>query len=55
MKDYTNAINDYTKAIQLDSAFTDAYVNRGFSYYNSFDSPKRIKRLGECNQAETFA
>ena len=31
MEDYTSAISDYTKAIELDPQYADAYNNRGAS------------------------
>ena len=30
---YEQAIEDYTRAIELDAAFAEAYFNRGVSYY----------------------
>ena len=35
--DYTGAISDYTKAIELDPNYADAYVNRGISKHNLKD------------------
>ena len=34
LSQYQNAINEYTKAIQLDPDYADAYVKRGLSYYD---------------------
>ena len=31
-KDYTGAVEEYTKAIQLDSQYASAYYNRGYAY-----------------------
>ena len=42
-KDYLQAIDDFSKALELDPNLTDAYVNRGFSYYNNMDKPNALK------------
>ena len=34
MKDYSTAIMDYNKAIELDGKYLDAYWNRASAYYN---------------------
>ena len=34
MKDYSTAIMDYNKAIELDAKYLDAYWNRASAYYN---------------------
>ncbi len=34
LEEYQLAIDDYDKAIALNSDYTDAYNNRGLSYYN---------------------
>ena len=31
--DFSDAIEDYTKAIELDPDYADAYNNRGYAYY----------------------
>ena len=41
LKDYKGAIEDYTKAIELNRNFVDAYYNRGNTYY-------RIRRNNEA-------
>ena len=37
LQDYYGAIADYTKAIEIDPNYTNAYVNRGISKYNLQD------------------
>lgn len=38
--DFSNAIPNYTKAIQLDSSAAASYIRRGFSYHYTGDVPK---------------
>ena len=38
--DFSNAIPNYTKAIQLDSNAAPSYIRRGFSYHYTGDVPK---------------
>ena len=39
----TKAITDYTKAIELNTKFADAYHNRAVAYYNRRDFDSAIK------------
>ena len=40
IQDYSKAISDFTKAIELNSNYAIAYFNRGNAYYNSGDNIK---------------
>ncbi len=52
LKDHYGAIADYTKAIELDPNFVDAYTNRGISKYNLNQNEcpdfKKACELGNC-------
>ena len=41
--EYDSAIRDYTKAIELDPKFVDAYNNRGLSYDNKKEYDSAIR------------
>ena len=47
-KDYHGAIEDYSKAIALNSSFVEAYVKRGETHYKMGDARAALK---DCNQA----
>jgi tetratricopeptide (TPR) repeat protein len=47
IKEYNEAISDYTKAIEIDPTKVDAYFNRGLIYG---DSDKHTKVLIEMNK-----
>ena len=34
LQNYSEAVNDYSKAIMLDSNYIDAYFNRGLAKFN---------------------
>jgi tetratricopeptide (TPR) repeat protein len=40
MGDQSRAVTDYTKAIDLDPSYAEAYENRSRSYYRSGDKEK---------------
>ena len=45
------AIADYTKAIELDPAYADAYYNRGLAYFGStFESGIDVHELVQAKQ-----
>ena len=52
LKDYYGAISDYTKAIDLNPKYGNAYFNRGVSkailkdYYGACEDAKKSKILG---------
>ena len=52
LKDYNAAIADFTKAIELDPNYTDAYYNRAISKYYANDligackDAKKVENLG---------
>ena len=39
---FSQAVSEYTKAIEIDSNFADAYYNRGIAYYNQRNLPQAI-------------
>jgi tetratricopeptide (TPR) repeat protein len=53
LKDHSGAITDYTKAIELNSKYTNAYYNRGISRKSTEDIDgacvdwAKAARLGE--------
>lgn len=47
-KDYHGAIEDYSKAIELNPSFIEAYVKRGEAHYKMGDARGALK---DCNQA----
>ena len=47
-KDYDGAIDNYTKAINLDPKNVGFYINRGYVYYKKGDYPQAIK---DCTKA----
>ncbi len=42
-KDYSQAIEFYSKAIELDPKYTNAYYNRGLAYYDKGENDKAIE------------
>jgi len=54
LKDYTSAIEDYTKSINLNQSYVDAYHNRGLAYAIQADyisattDAKKACSLGDC-------
>ena len=53
LKDYNGAISDYTKAIEINPNYANAYYNRGISKYYSNDyygaciDAKKVQDLGD--------
>ena len=45
---YEQAIEDYTRAIELDEAFAEAYFNRGVSYYELGQYQEAITDLSQA-------
>ncbi len=45
---YEQAIDDYTRAIELDEAFAEAYFNRGVSYYDLGQYQEAITDLSQA-------
>ena len=48
LKQYPNAINDYTKAISLDPSHLKAYNNRGNIYYEQKKYQQALKDYNQC-------
>lgn len=49
-KDYLNAIANYTKSIEEDNSFAEAYFNRGLCYLKVGENEKGIKDLGKAGE-----
>jgi tetratricopeptide (TPR) repeat protein len=49
-KDYRQAINDYTKAIDLDARLAEAYHNRGMALIDSGNTTEGIADLSKAGE-----
>jgi len=50
LKQYQKAIADYTQAINLDPKYAEAYVRRGFAYYQRGDKKRSIRDMRKAEQ-----
>ena len=48
MKEFIASIEDYTRAIELDSSYAPAYYNRGISKYELKDSDGAFKDFNKA-------
>lgn len=57
LKDYRGAIADYSKAIELNPSFADAYFNRGITKISSGQKDKGcldLSKAGELGDGEAY-
>ncbi len=57
LKNYTGAIADYTKAISLNTQYSDAYFNRGLSKYELHDNTGACEdwsKAGELGNVKAY-
>ena len=50
MQDYVEALNAYSKAIELDATLGEAYYNRGFVYLKIGNKEKGIADLSKAGE-----
>ena len=50
LKDFRSAVSLYTKAIELDPGFAEAYYNRGLVYLFTGDDDKGIRDLSKAGE-----
>lgn len=47
LDNYTNAINDFSKSIELNNGYADSYISRGINYYKIKNCDKAIRDLSK--------
>ena len=50
--DYDRAIEDYSKAIELNANYVDAYLNRGITYNDKGDYDRAIEDYTKSNRVK---
>ena len=56
--EYSNAIDDYTRALQIDAYLAEAYYNRGLAYVKNgkkADGIRDLSRAGELGIYDAYS